>query len=373
MAKRTPETTIKELLALAGITVNGVQPWDIQVHDRRLYRRVIAQGSLGLGEAYVDGWWDVERLDIFICKVLRADLVSKVKPGWGYLWLWAKSKLFNMQSRKRAEADVRSHYDIDIDLYLSFLDPYMQYSCGYFKNTNDLAQGQEQKMELICQKLQLGSNHSVLDIGCGWGGFAKYAATKYGCSITGITVSESQYAYAKKFCAGLPVNILQQDYRDLQGRYDRIVSVGMFEHVGYKNYRKFMEVASRCLKPDGLLLLHTIGGNKSVHSTDAWLEKYIFPGSVLPSVKQVGKSIDNLFVLEDWHSFGVYYAETLRAWWENFDAAWDDLQDRYDERFYRMWKYYFLMCAGTFDARFNQLWQIVLTPEGLEGGYKSVR
>ena len=249
----------------------------------------------------------------------------------------------------------------------------MAYTCAYWKDTDNLDQAQENKFNLVCKKIGLKKGDKVLDIGCGWGSFAKFAAEKYQASMVGITVSKKQAELGNKRCKDLPVKIRLQDYRDVNEKFDHIVSLGMFEHVGPKNYRTYMEMAKRCLKENGLFLLHTIGGNKSVNSTEAWINKYIFPGGVLPSVKQIGKSIEGLFVMEDWHSFGVYYDKTLMAWFENFENNWDELKEKYGDRFYRMWKYYLLCCAGSFRARKNQLWQIVLSPNGVKDGYKSLR
>jgi cyclopropane-fatty-acyl-phospholipid synthase len=164
-----------------------------------------------------------------------------------------------------------------------------------------------------------------------------------------------------------------QDYRELEEKFDRIISIGMFEHVGYRNYRTYMEVVHRCLKLDGLFLLHTIGGNTSVSSTDPWIDKYIFPNSMLPSAKQITSSAEGLFMLEDWHSFGHYYDNTLMAWYRNFTKNWHKIKDGYDQRFYRMWTYYLLSCAGAFRSRRNQLWQIVFSKNGEKGVYQSIR
>ena len=213
----------------------------------------------------------------------------------------------------------------------------------------------------------------VLDIGCGWGGFAKYAAEKYGANIHGITVSREQVEFANKFCQGLDVKIELKDYRDLNEKFDRIVSIGMFEHVGYRNYRTFMKVVQRCLKAEGLFLLHTIAGNTSGKSTDPWINKYIFPRSMLPSAKQITAAAEGLFVLEDWHSFGQYYDKTLMAWYNNFTKNWTKLKYTYDERFYRMWTYYLLSCAGSFRARRNQLWQVVFSKEGIKVNVNGVK
>jgi cyclopropane-fatty-acyl-phospholipid synthase len=164
-----------------------------------------------------------------------------------------------------------------------------------------------------------------------------------------------------------------QDYRQIDETFDRVVSIGMFEHVGVKNYPTFMRVAKRCLAPDGLFLLHTIAGKYSVAKTDPWIQRYIFPNSVLPSARQITASAEDLFVLEDWHSFGSDYDKTLMSWYHNFEAGWEALKSRYGDRFYRMWKYYLLACAGSFRARDNQLWQIVFSPNGVPGGYRLQR
>jgi len=362
-----------ELLEKADITVNGDKPWDIQVHDPRLWGRVLKQGNLGLGEAYMDGWWDVPALDQFIHKAVSARLERQIQFTWSDLLLMAKSYLFNMQSTSRASIVAEEHYDLDVEIYKSFLDPYNQYTCGYFKDTEDLNVAQEQKLDLICRKLGLKAGDRVLDIGCGWGGFAKFAAEKYGAHVVGITLSKEQLAYAKEFTKGLPVELRLQDYRDVREQFDHIVSVGMIEHVGYKNYREFMQVAERCLKPDGLFLLHTIGYPESIVAGDAWMSKYIFPNGLTPSIAQLASAAEKLFIIEDLHNFGAYYDKTLMAWFKNFDKSWSKLKEKYGERFYRMWKYYLLSCAGVFRSRNLELWQIVLSKNGVPGGYTSIR
>jgi len=363
----------EELLKKADITIGGSRPQDITVYDERLFNRIIRYGTLGLGEAYMDGWWDANALDVFIDTVLTKRLDKAIEINLASISTIAKAFLFNRQSRTGATVVAREHYDLSAELYMSFLDPYNQYTCGYFKNTDNLNIAQEQKLDLICKKLQLKSGDRVLDIGCGWGGFAKYAAEHYGVSVTGITLSKEQLAYAKEFTKGLDVELRLQDYRDLSGEFDKILICGMIEHVGYKNYREIMKVVNKNLTDDGLFLLHTIGYARSQVIGDPWMDKYIFPGGMLPSVAQIGKAIEGLFLIEDMHNFGAYYDQTLMAWFKNFDNAWPKLKEKYDERFYRMWKYYLLACAGTARAREMQLWQIVLSKNGVKGGYTSVR
>jgi len=363
---------IKELFALAEIGINGSNPWDIRVHDERFYRRILAEHSLGLGESYMDGWWDCDRLDEFFFRFLRSALENKVKP-WKLIFEVIRSKIFNLQSKSRAFHVAEKHYNLGNDLYRAMLDKRMNYSCGYWKNARSLDEAQEAKLELICRKLNIRPGMTVLDIGCGWGAFEKYAAEKYKVKVLGLTVSKEQMELGNQLCKGLPVEIRLQDYRTVEGKYDCVISIGMMEHVGYKNYRTYMEVVNRTLKDDGIAFIHTIGRNEAITENDPWLDKYIFPNGMLPSVSQIGKAMEGLFVMEDWHSFGPDYDKTLMAWYQNFDNSWPKIKSNYDEIFYRMWKYYLLMCAGSFRARRIQLWQIVFSKKGVVGGYTSLR
>ena len=364
---------IKELLSLAGISVDGSLPWDIQVRNERFYNRLIAEGSIGLGESYMDQWWDVEALDEFFYRTSRAGLDRRRDLSLENIRLFLRSKLTNMQSKVGSQKVAKEHYDLDNELYMSFLDPFNQYTCGYFKETEDLNVAQEQKLDLICRKLMLKPEDRVLDIGCGWGGFAKFAAKNYGSKVTGITISEEQLNFARTFCKGYPISIEKLDYRDLNKEFDKVLICGMIEHVGYKNYARIFEVVKNNLSENGLFLLHTIGRNTSTSAVDPWFEKYIFPNSMLPSIKQLSKAAEGRFVIEDLHNFGYYYAKTCRAWWVNFKNSWEHLKDKYDDRFYRMWKYYLLSSAGAFEARSIQLWQILMSKNGVVEGMKPVR
>ncbi|MHB9111309.1 MAG: cyclopropane fatty acyl phospholipid synthase [Thermoleophilia bacterium] len=356
------EQLVQKIAEAAGLSLNGQNPWDIQVHDDRWYERVFRDKSLGLGESYMDGWWDCGQLDEMICRILGGGATNELSVNLQDAIRVLPGVLFNLQSSARARMVAEHHYDLDNDLFHSFLDSYRQYSCGYFEGTDDLDQAQRNKLTLIAEKLELNELDHVLDIGCGWGGFARFAAERYGCAVTAVNISQEQLRFAREFCAGLPVTFLDCDYRDIEGRFSKIVSVGMFEHVGYKNYRAFMEVANRCLEEDGIFLLHTIGSNKSLkESCDPWIRKYIFPNSYLPSIAQISKAAEGLFVVEDWHNLGPHYDRTLLAWNDNFQEAWPQLEERYDERFKRMWEYYLLSCAGSFRARSIQLWQVVMT------------
>ena len=373
MKKEKLENTLQEMVSLAGIKINGDNPWDIRVHNDEFYNRVFAQGSLGLGESYMDGWWDCEKLDEFFYRILNSQIDSQIRKNWALFLKVLLARVINFQSKHRAFKIGEKHYDLGNELFKNMLDKRMVYSCAYWRDSQTLDDAQESKLDLICRKLGLQPGMEVLDIGCGWSSFGKYAAEKYKVKVVGITVSEEQVDWGKELCSGLPVEIRLQDYREVNDKFDHVVSVGMIEHVGYKNYRTYMEVVHRCLKDDGLFLLHTIGRNRSVTSLEPWMNKYIFPNGMLPSIKQLGGSIEGLFVMEDWHNFSADYDKTLMAWHRNLDDNWGKIKSKYDERFHRMWKYYLLSCAGAFRARRNQLWQIVLSKKGVVGGYKSIR
>jgi len=364
------KNTIEKILKSVDVEINGSRPWDLQVHDERFYARVLSGGSLALGESYMDGLWDCKALDQLSEKLLRGRIDKQVKASSpSFFLVLLRAYLLNPQSKKRAYIVGEKHYDVGNDLFSLMLDTRMNYSCGYWRNAENLDQAQINKLDLICRKMHLRPGMNVLEIGCGWGGFAKYAAENYDVSVHGVTISEQQAIFAQDSCKDLNVSIELKDYRELNGQYDSIVSVGMFEHVGYKNYKKYMEVVHRCLKEDGLFLLHTIGRNNSRHATEPWINKYIFPNGMTPSVQQIGTALEGLFVVEDWHNFGQDYDATLMSWNKNFQNNFDKLKDLYDDRFKRMWEYYLLMCAGTFRSRRNQLWQLVMSKGGLKGGH----
>lgn len=369
---------ITNRLKEADIEINGSRPWDITVHDKRFYNRVFARGSLGLGEAYMDGWWDSRELEESFNRGLSARLDERIFTGrtlFSVLPRILMTLLMDFGSKKRSHNIDAHHYGIGNDLYKAMLDPYMAYTCGYWKNAHNLGDAQKDKFDLVCRKIGLKPGMSVLDLGCGWGGFLKFAAEKYGITGVGVTITKNQVTLGNEMCANLPVEIKHGDYRDVEGSFDRVVSIGLLEHVGPKYHRAFFEQARKRVKDDGLVLMHTIGGHKSKRYVEPWTNKYIFPGGVVPSLEQISRASQDLFIMEDWHNFGYDYYRTLMAWSENFDKAWPALKKsgEYDERFYRMWKYYLLSTAGAFKARRLQLWQIVFSPKGVKGGYKSVR
>jgi cyclopropane-fatty-acyl-phospholipid synthase len=362
-------SAVNELLAEADIEINGSRPWDMQLHAAGVLERALAQGNLGLGESYMHGAWDVAELDQFFYKLLRARLADKVKPV-RMLGHALRAKLLNRQTQRRAWQVGQEHYDLSNAFYEAMLDPRMTYTCGYWKHATTLAEAQEAKLDLICRKLKLKPGMRVLDIGCGWGSFMGFAAEHYGVHCVGVTVSKEQVAWAKERYAGMPLEFRLQDYRAVNESFDRIVSVGMFEHVGRKNHRSFMKVAARCLADDGLFLLHSIGKNQRRSTPDPWIDKHIFPNGDLPSIGQIGDAMDGLFVAEDLHNFGADYDRTLMAWHENFEAAWPQFAESLGEVFHRKWRYYLLSCAGAFRARDIQLWQWVLSRQGIDGGYR---
>jgi len=359
-------------LKQADIRIDGDRPWDLCVRNPGFYARIIRGGSLAVGESYVDGWWDCDQLDEFFARVLRVRLDSHFRTMVNR-WVDFKGFFLNLQNSVRAFQVGRRHYDLGNDLYRAMLDKRMIYSCAWWCGANDLDQAQEAKLDLIARKLQLAPGMRVLDIGCVWGAEARYLAERHGVEVVGLTVSRAQAEFAREYCHGLPIDIRLRDYRNLNERFDRIYSIGMLEHVGHRNYRRYMQTIHRCLDGSGLFLLQTIAGNESLHSTDPWIARYIFPNSMLPSAAQISRAFESLFVLEDWQNFGAHYDRTLMQWHANFEAAWDGLSTDYGERFHRMWRYYLLVSAGSFRARVNQLWQVLLSPGGVPGGVETVR
>lgn len=360
---------VNDMLTRAGVEINGPRPFDIQVKHPDFFKRVLQEGTLGLGESYMDGWWDCERLDIFFHNAIRAGLEQQLPHHLKDTLRVAAARLVNLQSKKRAWIVGKEHYDLGNDLFSRMLDEHMQYSCGYWKDATTLSDAQNAKLKMICDKLHLEPGMTLLDIGCGWGGLAEFAARNYGVAVHGVTISAEQQKMAQDRCTGLNVNIALQDYRELDMQFDRIVSVGMFEHVGPKNYATYFDVADRNLKSDGIFLLHTIGSNKTFNGVDPWIDKYIFPNGCLPSVRQIADASEGHFVMEDWHNFGADYDKTLMAWHERFNNFWPEIADNYSERFKRMFSYYLNACAGAFRARDIQLWQVVFT-RGVENGLR---
>ena len=357
------ERTVRSLLEQADIEVGGRRPHDIQVHSPNFYTRALRDGRLGVGESYMDGEWDAEALDAFIAKLLLARLNEKVQD-WRTILYVAAARATNLQNATRVFQAGERHYDIGNDLYQAMLGETMSYTCAYWANAKTLDEAQRAKLELICRKVGLEPGMRVLELGCGWATFAKYAAERFGVEVTGYTVSKEQVALGRELCKGLPVDLRLEDYRNARGSYDRVISIGMMEHVGHKNHRAYFETVDRCLKPDGIAFVHTIGSNISQKIIDSFFHKYLFPNALIPSLAQITGAMEGLFVPEDVHNIGEHYDPTLMAWNENFEKAWPSLQKRYDSRFYRLWRFYLLSSAGSFRARFTQLYQVVMTREG---------
>jgi len=369
------EVQIKALTKPSGVKFNGKNPWDIVVHNQKFYDRALAGGSLGLGEAYMDGWWDSDDLEETIYRLLTARVDEKVRPTLALARDYAGAYLRNKQSVRRSYKNAQAHYDIGNDLYVPMLGETMAYSCGYWKHAKTLDEAQLAKYELICQKLKLKRGMRVLDIGCGWGGLAMYMAQKYKVEVVGITPAIEQAKYIREKAKSLSIKVVEQDYREFTTRtkFDRVVSVGMAEHIGTKNLPSYFAKAHEVMKDDGIFLLHTIGNNKSARTNEPWMDKYIFPGAVLPSLAQLAKVVEGTFVIEDLHNFGPDYEKTLLAWYKNFKKSWPTIKDNYDERFKRMWEFYLLSCAAGFKSRGVQLYQLVLTKQGKVPHYEPVR
>ena len=361
---RRAEAILVPMLEESGVEVNGPAAHDMQLHDSRLWARVLRDGSIGLGEAYMDGWWDAEALDVCLTRIVGHGLKERVQQNPVVMAYVVASRLLNMQSKARAFEVGQRHYDIGNDLYEAMLDSRMVYTCGYWRDAGDLDAAQEAKLDLVCRKIGAQPGMRILELGCGWGSFARFAAERYGAEVIGLTVSREQVSLAKERCAGLPVDIQLADYRDARGTYDAVISIGIMEHVGYKNHRTYMDVVDRCLAPGGVAFVHTIGGNESKTLIDPWIHKHIFPNALLPTVSQLAAAMEGLLVLEDLHNFGPDYDRTCMAWYSNFERAWPELSARYDERFHRMWRYYLLQCAAGFRCRYLQLYQLVMTRPG---------
>jgi cyclopropane-fatty-acyl-phospholipid synthase len=364
MASNSLATRIQEILAEADVQINGDRPWDIAVHNPGFYARVLRQGSLGLGESYMDGWWDCPQLDQFFHHIFLTDLEHRAARSWRTVALILMSYLFNPQTKSRSTKVARQHYDLGNDLFQHMLDRRMVYSSGRWEHASNLDEAQEAKLSFVCRKLELEPGMQVLDIGCGWGGFAKFAAERHGVHVLGVTLSQSQVELGGKLCADLPVELRLQDYREVRGSFDRVVSLGMLEHVGVKNYRTFFKTVRAALGAKGKFFLSTIGVTRSVRVTDPWIERYIFPNSHLPSMAQIGDAIRGLFLVEEWRNWGPDYDRTLMAWHRNFEAYKEKVVAKYGERFYRMWRYYLLVSAASFRSRRLQVWKILLSPIG---------
>lgn len=357
----------KNLLQKADIQIEGIRPWDIRIRHPDFFKRIMLQGLLGLGESYMDGWWECDRLDIFIYKFLANKLDDAVPENFSDILMILSEKIFN---RKSDDCDSRvlvKKYDIGYDVFTHMLDPYMQYSCGYWRNGATLAEAQEAKLKMICEKLQLAPGMRVLDIGCGWGGTAEYIARHYDVYVEGITNSTEEQKVAQSRCQGLDITIMLEDYQDLSDdKFDRVIALGTLEYIELKNYSDFFKAVARSLKPDGLFLLHSTGSTQLVNHVGPWLNKYIFPNGCLPSGQQLVQSIEPYFVIEDWDNLGTDYDKTLMSWSEKINESWPVLSMNHSPKFKRMLDYYLCSGAGFFRAGRIQLRQILFCMGGDE-------
>lgn len=366
---------IQRLLASADVAVGGNRPWDIQVHDQRAYKCVLSRGTLGMGEAYMDGWWDANDLAAFVCHVAGSDIEKRILQT-GVLLQAITSHIFNMQRFGRHLHVAKKHYDPHLEVYRRMLDESMAYTCAYYgSGAKSLAEAQAAKHDLICRKLGVKEGDRVLDIGCGWGAFLRYAVEYYGARGFGVSISEEQTEVARCMSRGYGIDYQVQDYHTVYTNepFDHVVSIGMFEHTGYRNHRAYMRTVRRVLKPDGLSMLHTIGGNRSRKYVQPFIEKHFFPNSMIPSLTQIGRAAEGEFVIEDVHNFGSDYDTTLCEWHKRLKVAWPEISHHYDVREFRKWEFYLLGCAGVFRARALQLYQVVLSPNGVPCGYTSIR
>lgn len=374
---------IEVMCTQAGVAIDGQRPWDLKIHNQDFYDRVLRDGALGLGETYMLGWWDSDDLFAFFKRILPiARAAGRKNAGWRTALASIEAHIFNLQTRDQARDLADAHYNISNELFEHMLGPSMAYSCGYWAQAITLDDAQASKYELICRKLQLRKGERLLDIGCGWGGFAKYAAQTYDVDVVGVTVAEEQAQYARSHCKELPIEIVACDYREFDsskhgGPFDKVASIGMIEHVGYRNYPTLYAGVHNALRDGGLFLLHTIGSNVSMETADAWLATYIFPGGVIPSIRQLGEAAEERLVLHDLQNIGTHYTPTLRAWHNNFEAYWSgplvkavrpQVWDSEDV-FYRMWRYYLLGCAADFAVGDSQVWQLVYAKGHLPDGY----
>ncbi len=370
MFRRGRQFTVEAILARADVRVDGRRPWDIRVRDERFFARVLADADLGLGESYMDGDWDCDRLDELAARLFAAEL-DRVAPRPVDVVNALIARIITRQTRRKVRRDVAPHYNLGNDLFEAMLDTrYMAYTCAYWRGgARTLEEAQEAKLELVCRKLTLEPGMRVLDIGCGWGGFARFAAERYGASVTGVTLSREQAALGTARAAGLPVELRVEDYREVSGTFDRVVSIGCLEHIGHRNHRRFFEVVRARLADGGYALVHSIGVCRSEYRGGRFLDKYIFPLVNLPSIAQIGRGIDGLFILDDAHNIGTDYDRTLIEWHTRFQKAWPTLQGRYGPllggRFKRMFEFYLLTSAGFVRSRRAQVWQMVLTPPGV--------
>lgn len=358
----------------------------IVVHDPRFYRRTVLASTLGLADAYANRDFETPDLETLLTllaaharnareKAFAEDRLPPMQHPLAW-WLQVLCRSTDQQSPRRSKRVGRNHYDLSVSMYERMLGPSMAYSCGYWnEDARNLDEAQFNKYELLCRKLGLKRGMRILEIGCGWGGFAAYAIKKYDVTVVGVSISKRQIAYIQsrhaELCEAGALDVRFMDYRDIPRdfpeAFDAAVSIGMFEHVGPRHYDAYMRVAWRALKPGGKFLLHTIVGNGGI---DPFVWYRVFIGGVLPMEWQVARVAKRYFVLENLENFGYDYYLTLNAWRENYKKAYQQLNESPDERESRFWEFYLTFCAVLFKVRLLQLNQYVFSRGGETYGYQ---
>jgi len=345
----------------------------ITLHDATLPRRIVLSPDMAVGEGYMDGRLTIEDDDVYGFLSLAIRNIAAHGQPWYRRPLealrWLKRGLDQFNPAARARSNAAHHYDLSGELYDLFLDADRNYSCAYFRDPGmTLDAAQEAKKQHIAKKLLIEPGMKVLDIGCGWGGMGLTLARDYGAEVTGVTLSEEQHAMANARAgkAGLSdkARFHLMDYRDVEGQFDRIVSIGMFEHVGVPQYDTFFDTVERLLKPDGIALIHTIGRSRPPGATSPWILKYIFPGGYCPAMSEAAAAVErHALVTTDVEVWRLHYAQTLRKWRERFEANLDRVRALYGDRFYRMWRYYLVASELTFRLDNQVVFQFQMSPK----------
>jgi len=341
----------------------------LTIHDDAFFRRIATRGKLGVGESYTAGEWDSDDLVGLLELLLRnAASASERHAGWRRL-LEARPRLNRRNGMLRARRNIAYHYDLGNDLFRLMLDETMTYSCAVFDGIDEpLADAQRRKYRRICEQLHLTAEDRVLEIGCGWGGFAHFAATEYGCSVTGLTISGEQAALARERTSGLDVRICEEDYRRHEGSYTKIASIEMLEAIGEKQFGTYFETIDRLLEPSGIACVQTIlipdDRWERYRKSPDWIERYVFPGCLIPSLTALtgAMTASSSLMVHEVDEIGSHYAETLRRWRASFLAQIDEVRALgYDRRFERTWDFYLAFCEAAFRTRALRDVQLTLT------------
>jgi cyclopropane-fatty-acyl-phospholipid synthase len=359
---RITELPVRRALAAADIEIDGHRPWDIRVNDPAFYLRMMPNPAFQIGQTYMDGMWDCDAIDEMVFKLIASRVYAQHEKGGVFHLRNALARVRNMQSRARAGEVALAHYDLDLDLYRGMLDETLTYTCAYWDAPGaTLADAQRAKLRLICDKLELKPGQTLLDIGCGFGGLAAFAAEHYGVKTLGVTNSQQHCTVARTLYPHLELALM--DYRELPAlgrRFDAVASVEMIEAVGPKNFTTYFDVVSQCLAPRGAFLLQSFISPASRFVCNEWFDRYIFPNGVVPSFPQLHAASAMTFgAPTDVHELGLHYPSTLLAWDRNLRATWPRLRSRNDERFRRMWHFYLTSLAGVFRAEDLRLCQVL--------------